>query len=97
MTKKEIEQLAAAVAESMKLQSKEVLTLDEAALYMGLKKNALYKLTHNRQIPFSKPSGKMCFFKRTEIEEWMMSNPVATTEQLADQANSYCMRNKANI
>lgn len=101
MTQKEIEQIAAAVAREMgkveTVSQKEFLTLEEAALYMGLKKNALYKLTHNKQIPHYKPNGKMCYFKRSDIDNWMMSNPVATAEQLADQANGYCMKNKANI
>lgn len=101
MTHKEIEQIAEAVADILRktvpLSQKEFLSLDEAAQYAGLTKSALYKLTHNKQIPFSKPNGKMCYFKRTDIENWMMSNPVATAEDIAEQANSYCMKNKANI
>lgn len=96
MTKKEITRLAAAVAEALSkitpLHQKEFLTLEEAAQYTGLTKSALYKLTHSRQIPFSKPNGKKCFFKRTDIEDWMMSNPVATADELNDRAQAYCMK-----
>lgn len=96
MTKKEIAQIAAAVAEALSkitpLHQKEFLTLEEAARYTGLTKSALYKLTSTRKIPFSKPNGKNCFFKRTELEAWLMSNPVATADELNDRAQAYCMK-----
>lgn len=97
MTQEEIKQIAAAVVETTKIYTKEVLTTEEAAKYMGIKISYLYKLTMRGEIPHYKPNGKMCYFKRTDIENWMMSNPVATTEEIAAQANSYCMKNKANL
>ena len=41
--------------------SKEVLTFDETCDYTGISRSYLYKLTANRQIPHSKPNGKMIF------------------------------------
>lgn len=80
MTQEDIKQIATAVAEALgrvtPLHAKEFLSLNEAALYTGITKSTLYKLTHNRQIPYSKPSGKLCFFRRSDLDEWMMSNPV---------------------
>lgn len=73
---------------------KEVLTLDEAAQYMGIKKSYLYKLTMRREIPHYKPMGKMCYFKRTELEEWLTSNPVATAEVIADRADKILLSRK---
>lgn len=101
MTQKEIEQIAAAVVEAISratpICQKEFLTLEEAAQYTGLKKSALYKLTHNKIIPFSKPNGKMCYFRRTDIEDWMMSNPVSTTADLTASAQAYCMTKKPTL
>ena len=42
---------------------KSVLTIDEAAEYMGLKKSYLYKLTSERRIPHFKPNGKKIYFE----------------------------------
>lgn len=92
MTQDEIDAMALAISQNLLICQKEILTLDEAAQYTGLTKSALYKLTHNRQIPFSKPRGKMCFFKRTDLDDWMMSNPVATTDELNDRAQAYCLK-----
>lgn len=53
---------------------KEVLTSDEAARYMGMSKSYLYKLTMNQQIPHYKPTGKLCYFNRRELEQWLQKN-----------------------
>lgn len=94
MTPDEITAVASAISQNLLICQKEVLTADEAAQYIGMTKSALYKLTSTRQIPFSKPNGKNCFFKRTELEAWLMSNPVATVADLNGQAQAYCIRNK---
>jgi excisionase family DNA binding protein len=72
--------------------TKEVLTSDEAAQYMGISKSYLYKLTMKKQIPHYKPLGKMCYFNREELEQWLQSNRVATSVELSQQAQAYCMK-----
>ena len=61
--------------------TKEVLTSDEAARYLGISKSYLYKLTMRQQIPHFKPMGKMCYFNRVELESWLQSNRVATVDE----------------
>ncbi len=72
--------------------TKEVLTSDEAARYMGISKSYLYKMTMRKQIPHYKPMGKICYFNRLEMEQWLQSNRVATDEELTERANTYCMK-----
>ena len=72
--------------------TKEVLTSDEAARYMGVSKSYLYKLTMRQQIPHFKPMGKMCYFNRQELEQWLQSNRVATATEIEQQAQAYCMK-----
>ncbi len=72
--------------------TKAVLTSDEAAQYMGISKSYLYKLTMRGEIPHYKPMGKMCYFNRAELEEWLQSNRVATATEITDRANQYCMK-----
>ena len=71
---------------------KEVLTSDEAAKYMGISKSYLYKLTMQQKVPHYKPTGKMCYFNRMELESWLQSNRVATANEISEQAQSYCMK-----
>lgn len=74
--------------------NKMVLTSDEAARYLGVSKSYLYKLTHRKQIPHSKPLGKMCYFNRLELERWLQTNRVATSDELNERAQSYCSHNR---
>ena len=72
--------------------TKEVLTSEETALYLGISKSYLYKLTMRREIPHYKPLGKMCYFNRQEIEAWLQTNRVATATEISDKAANYCNR-----
>lgn len=93
MTDTDIRALAEAISGRVIICSKPVLTADEAAQYMGISKSGLYKLLAARKIPHSKPNGKVVFFKREQLEAWLMSNPVATDEELDAAVDRYC-RNK---
>lgn len=92
MSADQLQELAELVAGKTIFCTKEVLTTDEAALYMGIKKSYLYKLTHDAKIPHYKPGGKNLYFKRTELENWLLTNRVSSTEELSQQAMEYCMR-----
>ena len=36
---------------------------EEAAMFLGISKSALYKMTHNHVIPYFKPNNKMIYKK----------------------------------
>lgn len=88
----ELKQVADLVTANTIFCTKEVLTSDEAAKYMGVSKSYLYKLTMRQQIPHFKPMGKMCYFNRLELEQWLQSNRVATTKDIEQQAQDFCMK-----
>ena len=77
--------------EAMLLSSKTVLTFDEVATYTGLSKSYLYKLTHTGGIPCYKPGGKVLYFNKVELDEWMMQNRKVTASELDAKANNYLM------
>lgn len=53
---------------------KEVLNFNEAALYLQLSHSHLYKLTAGGAIPHYKPNGKKVYFRRVELESWLLRN-----------------------
>lgn len=55
----------------MDLTSKAVLNFEEACEYVGFKASYMYKLTSTGMIPHYKPCGKMIFFRREELEEFL--------------------------
>lgn len=89
---KEFERVADNISAKAIYCTKEVLTSDEAAKYMGISKSYLYKLTMRQQIPHYKPMGKMCYFNRLELEAWLQSNKISTINEIEQQAQAYCMR-----
>lgn len=88
----ELKQIADLVTANTIFCTKEALTSDEAAKYMGVSKSYLYKLTMRQQIPHFKPMGKMCYFNRQELEQWLQSNRVATNTEIEQQAQAFCMK-----
>lgn len=88
----DLKQVADLVTANTIFCTKEVLTSAEAAKYMGISMSYLYKLTMRQQIPHYKPMGKMCYFNRLELEQWLQSNRVATETEISQQAQAYCMK-----
>ena len=88
----ELRKVADQITANIISTTKEVLTSDEAAQYMGISKSYLYKLTMRQQIPHFKPMGKMVYFNRLELESWLQSNRVATDEEISQQAQAYCAK-----
>ena len=92
MNKEDFQKVADLITANTIFCTKEVLTSDEAAKYMGVSKSYLYKLTMRQQIPHYKPMGKMCYFNRLELEQWLQSNRVSTSTEISQQAQAYCMK-----
>ena len=74
--------------------SKNVLSFEEASRFLNLSKSYLYKLTSAGVIPHYKPQGKMIYFEKTALEEWLRQNPVKTQEQIAQEAQRYLLTHK---
>lgn len=62
------------VLENTLSAAKEVLTLEEAALFMGISKSSLYKMTHRHELPFFRPNSKLIYFEKAELLKWMRQN-----------------------
>lgn len=54
------------------LLQKEILTFEEACFYLGRSASNMYKLTSARIIPYYVPTGKLIYFKRSELDEWIL-------------------------
>lgn len=69
---------------------KEVLSPDECALMINISVSRLYALTSQRLIPFYKPSGGKIFFRKSEVEQWILTNRKATNKELESMAVTHC-------
>lgn len=95
MRNEQLQEVADLIVANTLFCTKEVLTSDEAARYMGISKSYLYKLTMRGEIPHYKPMGKMCYFNRAELEQWLQQNRCATATEVADRANRLAMKGGA--
>ncbi len=54
--------------------TKEVLSFKEAVEFLDVSKSFLYKLTANSEIIHFKPNGKLIYFKRQDLLNWIYGN-----------------------
>jgi len=80
--------------ESLLRTQKTTFNLDDLCSYTGLSKSAVYKLTQRRLIPYSKPNSKIIFFKKDDVDAYLLSNPIDTQEEVEKIATNYILRNK---
>lgn len=72
---------------------KDALTTHEAAQYLGMKVSTLYKKTMNNELPFYSPCSKRLYFKREELEQWMLQNRHASNKEMQAEATLSGMTN----
>ena len=67
--------------------TKRVFTFQEACMYIGISESMLYKLTSSKEIPHYKPRGKMVYFAKEELDEWLLQNYEPTVDEAVRMAN----------
>lgn len=77
---------------------KDVLTFKEACLYIEVSQSHMYKLTSSKSIPHFCPQGKRLYFKRTELDFWLLRNRSESRENTDKKAADYLIKKgKAKI
>lgn len=79
--------------ESLLSFNKQVLSFSDMLAFTGMSESRLYKLTSSQKIPFSKV-GRSLYFDRVKIEEWLLSNPKVTDDEIENQFNQQLSANK---
>jgi excisionase family DNA binding protein len=69
-----------------------VLSFDEGCKYCNISRSKMYKHTSNKNIPYYKPEGKLIFFKKDELDEWLLRNRQSTNEELEREAAKYSLK-----
>ncbi len=82
--------------EEQNLLKKEIMTLEEASRYLGLSKSNLYKKTSLNLIPFYKPNGKIIYFKREDLDHYMLSNRQSTIDEIHLKASKFKINERRN-
>lgn len=75
-----------ALLENTIYTTKRVFTFQEACMYIGVSESMLYKLTSGKDIPHYKPRGKMIYFAKEELDEWLLRNYEPTVDDAVRMA-----------
>ncbi|WP_337579155.1 helix-turn-helix domain-containing protein [Prevotella pectinovora] len=60
--------------------TKDILNMKEVCKYLDISQSLLYKLTCSGEIPHFKPRGKMIFFEKKELIEWIKKSNLLSSE-----------------
>lgn len=77
----------------LKTNKKDILTFDETCEYLNVSSSFIYKLTSNHLIPCYQPNGKKLYFKRQELDEWLLRNRKSDNEEIEKTASNYIQSN----
>jgi excisionase family DNA binding protein len=78
--------------ETQQAMQKQVLNLNDACIYLELSQSHLYKLTSNGSIPHYKPNGKKLYFKREELDTWLLRNRSNSIDEIEQEAANYLIK-----
>lgn len=65
---------------------KTILSVEEASEFIGMKTSYLYKLTSDKKIRFFKPQGKLIYFKKEDLEAFLLRNVSETVYEEESQS-----------
>ncbi len=88
-----IEQRLERLERIMLLQSKNVLNVNDVAIILSVSADRVRHLVSKRLIPHYK-QGNRTFFKRSEIEEWQLSDRIPTNAEINSKAATHVAINK---
>ena len=78
--------------ETQQAMQKQVLNFNDACIYLELSQSHLYKLTSTGSIPHYKPNGKKLYFKREELDTWLLRNRSNSIDEIEQEAANYLIK-----
>lgn len=72
---------------SQGVYQKQVLTFHEACDYCGYLPSYLYRLTRSKAIPFYRPNWWKMYFRRTELDKWLLRNRITAQAGISKNPN----------
>lgn len=64
----------------------EILSANRAAACLDVSISYLYKLTNRGSIAYYKPAGKKIYFKKTDLENYLLQNRVKPASEISEAA-----------
>lgn len=68
----------------LKKKDDKPLNFNQAAEYLGFSHSYLYKLTSRKIVPCYRPTGKVLFFSKAELDEWVFGREHSAKDKAKD-------------
>lgn len=72
----------------------EYLTIPEAALFIGIKKEQMYELTAKKTFPLHKPGGKIALILKSDLKAWIEASRIPSAAEIERQTNSLLLKKR---
>ena len=76
------------------LYRKRLLSIEEASNLSGVSVSYIQKLTASKQLPHSKPTGKLIFIHRKDLEAFLSQNYISSNDEVDSKVADYSIRKK---
>lgn len=88
-----IERMVTIIRENQEIKetqetSKEIMNVQQVADYLSISKQTVYGMTCRMEVPFYK-RGKKNYFKKSDIDEWLLATRRKTREEIEMEALTY--------
>lgn len=90
---KEISELKEIIA-TQAIYQKEILSFKEACIFLNLKDNFLYKLTSGNVITHYVPNGKMIYFRKADLVDYLLRYKVRSNDEIESETEAYLGNSK---
>ncbi|WP_400070394.1 DNA-binding protein [Zobellia russellii] len=67
---------------AIKYSKKEIYTLKEAAIVIGVSHSYMQKLVAGNQISYSKPNGKLIFIQKIDLYNFISQNHISSKDEI---------------
>lgn len=90
MAEKEIKEQLDRIEQYAMIAAKSMLNIKEAAIILGMTIEGVRCLVRNNTLPYYKPNINRLYFKKSELEDWMMQNRSKSMTEIESEAAAYC-------
>lgn len=73
------------------IAAKTMLNVKEAAFILGMSVEGVRMNARNHVLPCYKPNINRLYFKKSELEDWMMQNRSKSMAEIESEAAAYCV------
>ncbi len=87
----EIKQQLDRIEQYAMIAAKTMLNIKEASLILGLSEQSIRNKARAHEIACYKPNHNALYFKKSELEEWMMQNRSKSMAEIESEAAAYCI------